>query len=168
MDNPLVQPDPGLFIWTIVTFVVLVSLLAKFAWGPLLRALESRRELIVKSLEDAERAKVELDRLHQESAQILRKARLDAEAVITQSRSDAEKLRDQLKQQAKEEADNILRNAQQQIQLQTREALRQIRHEVADLSVGIASKLLERNVSNEDNKRLIDQTLKEIELTSKS
>src|SRR5688572_9149990 len=115
MDNPLVQPDPGLFIWTILTFVVLVSLLAKFAWGPLLRALDSRRELIVKSLEDAERAKVELDRLQQESAQILRKARLDAEAVISQSRSDAEKLRDQLKQQAKEEADNILRNAQQQI-----------------------------------------------------
>ena len=168
MDNPLVQPDPGLFIWTIVTFVVLVSLLAKFAWGPLLSALESRRELIAKSLEDADRAKVELERLQQESAQILRKARMEAEAVITQSRSDAEKLRDQLKQQAKEEADNILRNAQQQIQLQTREALRQIRHEVADLSVGIASKLLERNVSNEDNKRLIDQTLKEIELTSKS
>ena len=168
MDNPLVQPDPGLFIWTIVTFVVLVSLLAKFACGPLLRALESRRELIVKSLEDAERAKTELERLQQESTQILRKARLDAEAVITQSRSDAEKLRDQLKQHAKEEADNILRNAQQQIQLQTREALRQIRHEVADLSVGIASKLLERNVSNEDNKRLIEQTLKEIELSSKS
>ena len=53
MDNPLVQPDPGLFIWTIVTFLVLLTLLAKFAWGPLLEALESRQALIRKSLDDA-------------------------------------------------------------------------------------------------------------------
>ena len=63
MNNPLVQPDPGLFIWTILTFVVLVGLLAKFGWKPLLKALESRQEAIKKSLDDAERAKQELARL---------------------------------------------------------------------------------------------------------
>ncbi len=56
MDNPLVQPDPGLFIWTIVTFLVLVALLAKFAWRPLLNALESRQAAIRKSLDDAAQA----------------------------------------------------------------------------------------------------------------
>lgn len=163
--NPLVQPDPGLFIWTIVTFLVLLGLLWKFAWRPLLGALESRQEVIRKSLEDADRAKQELERLQQESTQIIRKARIDAESVIAQSRADAEKLREQLKQQAKEESEAILRNAQQQIQMQTREALRQIRQEVADMSVEIASKLLERNVSKEDNKRLIEETLKQIEMS---
>ena len=163
--NPLVQPDPGLFIWTIVTFLVLLGLLLKFAWRPLLGALDSRQEIIRKSLEDADRAKQELERLQQESTQIIRKARIDAESVSAQSRADAEKVREQIKQQAKEESDAILRNAQQQIQLQTREALRQIRQEVADMSVEIASKLLERNVSKEDNKRLIEETLKQIEMS---
>jgi len=68
MNNPLIQPDPGLFIWTIVTFLVLLALLAKFAWRPLLQALESRQERIRKSLEDAERARQELERLQQDAA----------------------------------------------------------------------------------------------------
>jgi len=165
MNNPLIQPDPGLFIWTIVTFLVLLALLAKFAWRPLLQALESRQERIRKSLEDAERARQELERLQQESAKIMRQARILAESIVTQTRADAERLREELKQKAKDEADNILRNAQQQIQLQTRQAIQQIRHEVADIAVLLASKLLERNIAKEDNARLIDDTLKQIEVT---
>ena len=165
MNNPLIQPDPGLFIWTIVTFLVLLALLAKFAWRPLLQALESRQERIRKSLEDAERARQELERLQQESAKIMRQARIEAESIVTQTRADAERLRKELKQKAKDEADNILRNAQQQIQLQTRQAIQQIRHEVADIAVLLTSKLLERNIAKEDNKRLIDDTLKQIEVT---
>ena len=159
MNNPLIQPDPGLFIWTIVTFLVLLALLAKFAWRPLLQALESRQERIRKSLEDAERARQELERLQQESAKIMQQARIEAESIVTQTRADAERLREELKQKAKDEADNILRNAQQQIQLQTRQAIQQIRHEVADIAVLLASKLIERNIAKEDN------TLKQIEVT---
>ncbi len=165
MNNPLIQPDPGLFIWTIVTFLVLLALLAKFAWRPLLQALEIRQERIRKSLEDAERARQELERLQQESAKIMRQARIEAESNVTQTRADAERLREELKQKAKDEADNVLRNAQQQIQLQTRQAIQQIRHEVAVIAVLLASKLLERNIAKEDNARLIDDTLKQIEIT---
>ena len=165
MNNPLIQPDPGLFIWTIVTFLVLLALLAKFAWRPLLQALESRQERIRNSLEDAERARQELERLQQESGKIMQQARIEAESIVTQTRADAERLREELKQKAKDEADNILRNAQQQIQLQTRQAIQQIRHEVADIAVLLASKLLERNIAKEDNARLIDDTLKQIEVT---
>jgi F-type H+-transporting ATPase subunit b len=165
MNNPLIQPDPGLFIWTIVTFLVLLALLAKFAWGPLLQALEARQERIRKALDDAERARQELERLQQESAKIMQQARAEAESIVTQTRTDAERLREELKQKAKEEADNILRNAQQQIQLQTRQAIQQIRHEVADIAVLLASKLLERNLAKEDNARLIDETLKQIEIS---
>jgi len=165
MNNPLIQPDPGLFIWTIVTFLVLLALLAKFAWRPLLQALESRQERIRNSLEDAERARQELERLQQESGKIMQQARIEAESIVTQTRADAERLREELKQKAKDEADNVLRNAQQQIQLQTRQAIQQIRHEVADIAVLLASKLLERNIAKEDNARLIDDTLKQIEVT---
>ena len=165
MNNTLIQPDPGLFIWTIITFLVLLALLAKFAWRPLLEALETRQERIRKSLEDADRARQELERLQQETAKIMQQARIEAESIVAQTRTDAERLREELKQKAKEEADNILRNAQQQIQLQTRQAIQQIRHEVADIAVSLASKLLERNIAKEDNSRLIDETLKQIEMS---
>src|ERR687890_1382008 len=97
MDNPLVQIDPGLFIWTIVTFLVLLALLAKFAWRPLLEALETRQNAIRKSLDDAQQAKLELERLNAESAQILNRARVDAEAIIAQSRADGDRLREEIR-----------------------------------------------------------------------
>jgi F-type H+-transporting ATPase subunit b len=163
MDNPLLRPDPGLFIWTIITFLVLLALLAKFAWGPLLAALDTRQQAIRKSLDDAEQAKQELERLHQESALIIRKARVDADGIITQSRADAERLREEMRQKARAEADGIVRNAERQIQLETARALQQIRHEAVELSVMIASKIIQRNLSKEDNERLIEEALKQVE-----
>src|SRR5437868_1793605 len=114
--NPLVQPDPGLYIWTIVTFLVLLALLAKFAWGPLLDALEKRQDAIRKSLDDARQAK---------------------EALV--------------------------KHAERQIEMQTARAVETIRHEAVDLSVAIASKILRRDISKEDNERLIQDTLKEMQ-----
>ena len=163
MDNPLVQPDPGLFIWTIVTFLVLVALMAKFAWTPLLQALEGRQESIRKSLDDARQAKQELERLQQESAEIIRQGRIEAEAIITRSRGDAERLREEMKQKARAEAEGIVKNAERQIQLETTRAVQQIRREAVDLSVMIASKLIQRNLSKEDNEKLIEDALKQVE-----
>ena len=163
MDNPLVQPDPGLFIWTILTFLVLVGLLAKFAWRPLLQALEGRQAAIAKSLEDAEQARQELERLQRESAQMMRQARTEAEAIISRSRSDAEALREELKQKSRAEAASIVQTAEKQIQLETVRAIQQIRKETIDLSVAIASKILRRQVSKDDHEALIEETLKQVE-----
>jgi len=161
--NPLVQPDPGLFIWTILTFLVLVGLLAKFAWTPLLRALESRQASIRKSLDDAAQAKVELEKLHEQSAQIIREARIEAESIVVKSRGDAERVRAEMKEKARAEADAIVKNAERQIQLETTRALQQIRTEAVDLSVMIASKIIQRNLTKEDNERLIEEALKQVE-----
>ena len=163
MNNPLVQPDPGLFIWTILTFLVLVGLLARFAWRPLMEALERRQTTIAKSLEDAQRARQELERLQRESAQMMASARGEAEAIVSRSRSDAEALREELKQKARAEAAAIVKNAERQIQLETARAVQQIRQEAVDLSVAIASKILRRQVSKEDNEGLIEETLKQVE-----
>jgi F-type H+-transporting ATPase subunit b len=163
MDNPLVQPDPGLFIWTILTFLVLVALLAKFAWRPLLDALERRRATIAKALEDAQQARQELERLQRESAEMMRQARVEAESIISRSRSDAEALREELKQKSRAEAAAIVKNAENQIQMETARAIQQIRSETVDLSVAIASKILKRQVSKEDHEGLIEDTLKQVE-----
>ena len=162
MDNPLVQPDPGLFIWTILTFLVLLYLLAKFAWRPLLTALESRQEGIRKSLDDADQAKRELEQVQEESNRIVMKARADADAIIASSRADAAKLQDELKQKARAEADGIVQKAQKEIQRQTEQSLSQIREEAVDLSLMIASKLIQKNLSAEDNDKLIENALSQV------
>jgi F-type H+-transporting ATPase subunit b len=159
MNNPLVQLDPGLYIWTIATFLLLFALLAKFAWRPLLQALEERQAQIRKSLDDAQQARLELERVQHESAQMVARARVEADGIVSQSRADAERLRQELRESARAEAATILRNAEKQIELQTLQAVRQIRSEAVALSVMIAEKLIGRHLSHEDNERLIQQTI---------
>jgi F-type H+-transporting ATPase subunit b len=163
MNNPLVQPDPGLFIWTIITFLLLLWGLKKIAWTPLLEALETRQNAIRKSLDDAQLAKGELERLNAESARIVQQARVEAEAIIVQGRVDGDRLREEIRSKARSEADNIVKNAERQIQLETSRAIEQIRREAVDLSVMIASKIIQRNLSREDNERLIDDAIKQVE-----
>ena len=167
MNNPLVQPDPGLYIWTILTFLVLVALLAKFAWRPLLAALDERQQAIRKSLDDARQAKQDLERVHAESAKILAQARTEAEAIVASTRTDVNQFREEMRLKAREEAAGIVKNAERQIELETARALQQIRHEAVDLSVTIASKLLQRHVSKDDNARLIEDTFKQIEASGR-
>jgi F-type H+-transporting ATPase subunit b len=163
MNNPLVQPDPGLYIWTIVTFLVLAGLLRKFAWRPLLEALERRQDAIRKSLDEAKQAKKDLERLNEESARILAEARAEADAIISRTRADAARAGEEMKQKARADAENIVRNAEREISLETSRALQKVRQEAVDLSVAIASKIIQRNLSREDNERLIAETLKGIQ-----
>jgi F-type H+-transporting ATPase subunit b len=163
--NPLVQPDPGLYIWTIIVFLVLLALLAKFAWKPLLDALDSRQQSIRKALDDARKAKQELEGIHAESAKLLAQARTEAAEIVSRSRSDADRFREEMKEKARAEATAFTRNAERSIELETTRALQQIRQEAVDLSVGIASKILQRNVSKEDNERLIEETFRQLEAT---
>ena len=163
MDNPLVQVEPGLFIWTILVFVVLLTLLKKFAWGPLLAALEERQEGIRKSLDDAAQARKELEQVQSDAEAILVKARAEADSILSETRSDAAKVRDDLRQQAQHEAQSIVQNAERQIQLETDRAVLQIREEAVELSLSIASKLIRRNLTKEDNQALIDEALQQVE-----
>ena len=163
MNNPLVQPDPGLYIWTIVTFLVLLGLLARFAWRPLLDALEKRELAIRKSLDDARQAKEELQKVQVESQRILSEARAQAGEIVSRTRSDAARFADEMKQKARTDAEALIKHAERQIEMQTARSVETIRHEAVDLSVAIASKILRRDISKEDNERLIQDTLKEMQ-----
>jgi F-type H+-transporting ATPase subunit b len=165
--NPLALPDPGLYIWTIVTFLLLLVAFNKLAWKPLKATLLAREQSIEQAIEDARQAKQELQRLHGESARILAESRAEADSILARTREDANRFRDELKQKAQLEAANVVKNAQRQIELETTRALQQIRAEAVDLSVAIASKILQRNVSTEDNRRLIEETFKQIESTQR-
>ena len=94
---------------------------------------------------------------------MLAAARAESDAIVARSRSDADALREELRHKARAEAEAIVKNAERQIQLETARAVQQIRHEAVELSVAIASKILRRHVSKEDNEALIEETLKQVE-----
>ena len=162
MDNPLVTVDPGLYIWTILTFVVLVLLLRRFAWGPLLKALDERQKTIAAAVEDARQAREQLERTQQESGKLLSQARVEAEDLLTRARADADTFRNELREKAKADAANITKEAERQIQRETAKAVDQIRREAVDLSVAIASKLIRREITAADQDALVTEALKEI------
>ena len=161
--NPLVRPDPGLYVWTIVTFGVLVLLLWKYAWGPLLAALDRREKMIAGAVDDARKAREELERVKQDSTKVLAEARKEAEGIVSRTRADAEKLREELRKKAGDEAAGIVTNAERRIQQETAKAIQQIRGEAVDMSLAIASKILQRTVSKEDNERLIADVVNSLE-----
>ena len=155
----------GNAVWTLVIFVMVVFVLGKFAWGPILGLLQQREEFIHRSLSDAKRDRDEAEARLKEYSAKLQSAQAESAAIVDEARRYAERLREEMKQHAKADADIVVRNAERQIQLETTRALQQIRHEAVDLSVAIASKLLQRNISKEDNEKLIDEALRQIDGT---
>ena len=162
MDNPLVQLDPGLFVWTIITFLILLTLLSKFAWKPLLNALEKREDEITNSLKNAEKARKELERLTTEGDEIIAQARSEAQAIVSEGKKAADQLKDSTLLKAKEEAVTNLEQAKEQIQVEKDKAIAEIKGEVVGLSLSIAEKLVKKNLNEEDNKSLINESLKHI------
>jgi len=162
MDSPLVQLDPGLFVWTILTFLVLLGVLAKFAWNPLLKMLKDREEFIRSSLDDAEKAKVELERLNLEGEDIVNRARSEAQTILSEGKAAASKLKDETLNAAKDQAKSILSDAEKQIRIEKDKAIEDIKSEVVDLSLSVVTKLIKKNISREDNQALIDDSLENV------
>jgi F-type H+-transporting ATPase subunit b len=155
----------GNAIWTLGIFVIVVIVLGKFAWGPILALLQQREEFIHRALSDAKRDRDEAEARLKEYSAKLQRAQVEAATMIEEARRDTQRLREEMKEKAKADADIVVKNAERQIQLETTRALQQIRLEAVDLSVAIASKLLQRNISKEDNEKLIDEALRQIDGT---
>jgi F-type H+-transporting ATPase subunit b len=158
----------GNAVWTLVIFVLVVILLGKFAWGPVLGLLKQREEFIHKSLSDAKHDRDEAEARLKEYAARLQSAQREAIGIVEEARRDAERLREELRERARAEADTMIKNAERQVQLETSRALQQIRKEAVDLSVTIASKLLQRNISKDDNEKLINDAIKQMESSTQA
>ena len=162
--NPLVQLDPGLFIWTILTFLILFFVLSKFAWRPLLKALESRENTIKSSLDDAEKAKQELESLNAETETIISEARSEAQSIRLEAKSAAEKVKADIIAQAGEDAKKLRDENEKQIQVEKDRAINEIRQEVVDLTLTVAERVIRKNLSKEDNQGLIEDSLKTLKI----
>lgn len=162
MNNPLVQPDPGLFIWTIITFLVLLFLLTKFAWKPLLGMLRKREDTIRQALDDAEKARQELEESQHKSEALIAQARAEARNIVVEGKSAGEKIKADTLIAARQQADILMKNAEKQIQAETEKAITEIKREVVDLSLEVARKLIRKNLTKDDNQAFINETINTI------
>ncbi len=155
----LVQLDPGVIIWTALTFGLLLLVLRKTAWGPILKALDTREESIRQSIERAEDAKNEAERLLEENRKELEKAEDGAQQILREARELAEKLRSESVGRARAEAEKVLEKAREEIERDKQQAILQLHGVVAELAVKAAEKILEETIDKSRQKKLVDNIL---------
>ena len=158
----LVKFDPGLIFWTWTTFFIVLAILATKAWGPMIKALENREAGIRDALAAADMARQEADKMTARYEEEVQKSRQAARAMLAETRSAADKLRADLEQNAKQQAATLLQKAEEQIAADRERAMREVKAAVVDLSLQIAGKVLERNLSSADNKKLAEQSLRQL------
>jgi F-type H+-transporting ATPase subunit b len=156
----LVTPAIGLVFWSVLIFLILLFLLKAFAWKPILNAVNQRNESIQEALAAADRAKEEMIKLTAENENVLKEARIERDKILKEARDMKDKTIAEAKVQAKVEADMLISSAKSAIQNEKRAAINQIKNEVANLSVLIAEKILDKELGNKaDQKALIEDML---------
>jgi len=163
--NPLVSPDPGLFIWSTVAFVLLFFLLSKFAWKPIVKALDERERFIEDALAKAEIAKEELTKLTNENEQLLKKARGERDEILKEAKILKDQIVHDAKSLAQVESSRMIEKARQEINNQKVAALEDIKSQVATLSLDIATKILRKQFEDQKKQQaLVTDLLERIEL----
>jgi F-type H+-transporting ATPase subunit b len=161
----LVMPDPGLLIYMSITFLVVLFLLKKFAWKPILKMIREREESIENALKSAEKAKTEMQALQAGNERILAEARNERDRMLKEARDIKEQIVNEAKGLAKAEGDKMISAARETIQTEKMAAITELKNQVAQLSIEIAEKILKRELAAENKqKELIGDLLKETKL----
>ena len=158
----MLEPNPGLILWTIVTFLALLFLLKKFAWKPLLDTLQQREASVRQSVEQAEHAKQEAERLLEENRKQLEQAEHEGHRILGESRVLAEKLKAEILESAQKQSQRLLEQARAEIGRDKDAALSQLRQEVASLAVQAAGKILDETLDEQKHRKIVDTYLKEL------
>jgi F-type H+-transporting ATPase subunit b len=156
MGSNLITPDPGTVLWTVITFIVLAGLLAKFAWKPLLTTLQERERTIRESLEQAQKARAEGEETLRRNQEILSQARRETAAILEQGKREAETLRAEILAQARKEAQDLVEQGKRQVQFEQKQAMEQLRTQVADLAIQAAERLITRSLDDSAQRQLVD------------
>jgi F-type H+-transporting ATPase subunit b len=162
MDSmQLVTPAIGLMFWTVVIFILLLVILKKFAWKPILKAVDDRNNSITEALSSAEKAKAEMEQLSANNEKILQEARIERDSIIKDARAIKESTISEAKNKASIEAEKIILSAKEQISNEKLKAMTELKNEIADISIQMAEKILKSELKDEKSqKKLIEQTLK--------
>ncbi|NLT50208.1 MAG: F0F1 ATP synthase subunit B [Ignavibacteria bacterium] len=158
----ILDVNPGLIFWTAITFLLLFLILKKVAWKPILKSLDDREKFISDSLEKAENARKEAERLFEENKANLAKAEEETQKIILQGREYAEKLKDQIIEESKNEAKKIMDAATSEIQRKNQEAMNTLKEQIVEIAVNAAEKIIRENLDKELQKKIVDKYIQEL------
>ena len=164
--NPLIEVRPGLMIWTIVCFLVVLFVLKKYAFAPIQQMIDQRRERIEQAIAEADNAREEARNLLEEHRKLIGQAKAESEEILGEARRLADAQRDRVKQETEEDRQRRLEETRRQIEQATAQALGQIRDEVGKLSLLAAEKITRKSLTGADQQRLIDEALAEIDFSA--
>jgi F-type H+-transporting ATPase subunit b len=164
-SNPLIQVTPGLMIWTIVCFLIALFVLKRYAFGPIQKLIDERRERIRRALDEADEARDEARTLLEEHRKLIGQARGEAEEILSEARQVAKGMQERVKEETEADRQRRLEETKRQIEAETRRALEAIRSEVAELSLVAAEKVTRKSLDDKDQRRLIDEAIGELDFT---
>jgi F-type H+-transporting ATPase subunit b len=165
-SNFLVSPDVGLMIWTLLAFFIAFLVLRAKAWPAITEALDKRQRLIEDSIDSANRTKAEAQELLEEYRERLRDARAQADDIVARARKTGEETERESLEAAKAKREELMEQTRRDIDAETRRAIQEIRNEVADLTVQATEKVTRKALSAEDQKRLVEEALGELDFTA--
>jgi F-type H+-transporting ATPase subunit b len=163
--SPLIQITPGLMIWTLVCFAIVFIVLKKFAFSRIQKAIDERREKIRASIDEADRARAEAQKLLEEHHALVAQGRAEAEAILAESRKVADSQRDRLKEELDVERARRVEETRREIEAETRRSIEMIRGEVADLTLEATSKVTGKVLDDEDHRRLIEEAIGDLDFS---
>jgi len=163
--NPLIQVTPGLMIWTIVLFLITLWVLKRYAFGPIQKMIDERREQIRQSIEAADAARDESRKLLEEHRQLIAQARGEAEAILAEARRTRESMEHRMREETEAERQRRLEETRKEIAAETTRALEQIRAEVADLTLEAASRVVGRALDTERDRELIAEAVDSLDFS---
>ena len=164
----LVTPDVGLMIWTILAFLGALFVLRKYAFPPIVEALDKRQRAIEESIDHAERTKSEADELLEEYRERLKEARVQAEEIVSRARTAGQATEKEAAAAGQAKREELLEQAKKDIQAETARAIGEIRSEVANLTVAATEKVTRKTLTEEDQKRLVEEALSELDFSALS
>jgi F-type H+-transporting ATPase subunit b len=164
-SSSLIKVTPGLMIWTLVCFAITFFVLKRYAFGPIQKLIDERRERIRESLEEADRAREEARKLVEEHRALIGQARSDAEQILAEARRVADAQRERVKEETEADRQRRLEDTRRQIEAETRRALEQIRAEVAELTLVAASKVTGKVLDDADHRRLIEEAVGDLDFS---
>jgi F-type H+-transporting ATPase subunit b len=164
-SNALIKVTPGLMIWTIVAFLITLFVLKRWAFGPIQKTIDERRQRIELSIHEAEEARNEARRLLEEHRALIGQARGQSEEILAEARKVADAQRERVREETETDRQRRLEETRRQIEAETHRALEQIRAEVAELTLIAATKVTSKSLDDADHRRLIDEAISELDFS---
>jgi F-type H+-transporting ATPase subunit b len=165
-SSGLIKVVPGLMIWTIVCFLITLFVLKRYAFGPIQKMLDERRERIQRSIEEAEHAREEARKLLEEHRALIGQARGQAEEILAEARKVGDAQRQRVREETEADRQRRLEETRRQIEAETQRALQQIRAEVAELTLVAATKVTGKVLDDADHRRLIEDAINELDFSA--